>query len=668
MTNVAAMRFLSSHQPKEEIMKLRHTLLIMIVQLSGSYVWAVDPPMYSEFKEKVQLNLPGAYSGIDIMYNAYFPNDTAGEVPEEELLTLNKSHVYYDCAKVLHDFAEEWYGTSYLPGMVQYQNKCAQIFHEFYTRKGPGFAGYIRFPHGLAYLFRDTGNQYYSDALIALANKTNWRTINPANEYIAYSREVAYAIDVYIATAKEGIPVADNTAKLEHFVDMALSHLNQWHIATFWKTDTIYKDYRQAFMVGITLNSLIEYYDRVYADPRIPLAVKYTIDDLWSQQWQGNVRNPEPTDGYYGAYHAGYGAFWYWADWNGTEWVNNLNKMSTSLDLNADTNMMIGSVYAWYANYSNDESYMDKAVDIWKGWVANGYFGQSDILWQGARYVNVFLKEYRKFYETPCSSTAIEQCSTSQDCSAAGGNWTGERCQHAPVATSTPSTDSCGTDGLIFSWHAEGLSLESDEESGCSLLGDTTFTAINSPSLSVNDKSEGMSSVFSSQGNYYSLDILENSPTDRGTIEFDARIESDGSYYPLVRLDRNSSNYISVEQAGTSPNVSIMSSAKGGGTTWGDAVAVTHITSGNGAWYRIKYQWNSSGDTYKQKMEVWLLTSTNPRDISSQSTIATGTKTGPIPPFTFIPTKLYIGIAKPTINTSIKNYIDNIKIYNTSDI
>jgi hypothetical protein len=640
----------------------------MIVQLSVSCAWAVDPPMYFEFKAKVQSNLPKAYSEVDRMYNAYFPTGTPGEVDVISLWTLNKSAVYYDCAKTLHDFAEEWYGdASYVPGMVQYQGKCAQILHEYYTRKLT-FDGFVRFPHGLAYLYRETGNQYYEDALISIATKSNSKSINPANEYIAYSRETAYAISVYITTEKEGIPVTDNTVKLDHFVNMALSHLNQWHTATFWRTDTIYKDYRQSFMVGITLNALIEYYDRIYADPRIPPAVKYTIDDLWSQQWQADVRNPAPTDGNYALYTAGYGGFWYWADWNGTEWVNNPNKMPTSPDLNSNDNMMIGSACAWYANYANDESYMDKAVDMWKGWVANGYFGQSDILWQGARYVNVFLKEYRKFYATPCSSAAIEQCYTPQDCSTAGGHWTGEWCQHTPVATSDPVADSCNIGGLIFSWHAEGLSLGSGGELGCSLLGSTTLSTVNSPSLSIDDKSEGMTSAFSSQGNYYSLDISQNFPGDRGTIEFDARINSDGSYYPFVRLDGNSSNFISVEQAGISPNVSIISSAKVGGTTWKNTAAVTRITSGDGSWYRVKYQWNKLGATYKQKIEVWQLSSTIPREINGQSPMATGTNTDSTSSFTLIPTKLNIGIYKATINTSVTNNIDRVRIYATSDI
>jgi hypothetical protein len=176
----------------------------------------------------------------------------------------------------------------------------------------------VRFPHGLAYLYKETGDQYYADALTNMATKSNCKSVNPANEYVAYSREVAYAIHVYIAVEKAGIPVANNTQILEHFVDMALSHLKQWHTAVFWRTDTEYKDYRQAFMVGITLN--------------------------------------------------------------------------------ADLNMMVGPAYAWYANYTGDESYMDKAVDMWKAWVVNGYVSQADILWQAARYVNVFLKEYRKFY------------------------------------------------------------------------------------------------------------------------------------------------------------------------------------------------------------------------------------------------------------------------------
>ncbi|MCL2067656.1 MAG: hypothetical protein FWG99_09355 [Treponema sp.] len=357
----------------------------------------VELPLWQEFQQRVDDNLPGAYQAVGAMWDSCFPG-----LPEP-LPTLNKSAVYYDAAKVLIELSELW-GSKAAPEMNIYAVKCAEIFHAHYTAPGPlnGLAGYVRFPHGLAYLYHDTGQQFYKEALEGCALRSNWASVNPVNERSAYSREVSYAISVYIAAIEAGMDIPNITTLLNHFVDMALSHLDQWHTGDFYNPSD---NFRQPFMVGLSMNSLIEYYEKVYKDPRIPAAIKIMLDDLWEQSW--DIIDANTPGGNYSVYTLGYGAFWYWADFANGKWVNDINNMPSSLNLNPDTNMNLASVYAWYARWLKEnrssstrlaKSYLDKSVLIWEGYVINGYMGYADILWQGCRYVSDFVREYRRFY------------------------------------------------------------------------------------------------------------------------------------------------------------------------------------------------------------------------------------------------------------------------------
>jgi hypothetical protein len=287
--------------------------------------------------------------------------------------------------------------------MYNYAVKAAQIYHSYYTtRAASSIDGFVRFPHGLVYLFRKTGENFYKEALEACAQKSNWTSVKPVNERIAYSREVSYAICVYIATIETNMSFPNVTTLLNHFTDMALSHLNQWHTGVFYNPED---NFRQPFMVGLTMNALIEYYEKIDKDLRIPAAIQVTLDDLWGQSW-GMIDANTP-GGNYSVYTTGYGAFWYWADYIDGKWVNDINRMPAALNLNPDNNMITGAAYAWYARWLKEnqpksidlaQSYLDKSVLIWEGYVVNGWMGNADGLWQGCRYVYEFVRDYNRFF------------------------------------------------------------------------------------------------------------------------------------------------------------------------------------------------------------------------------------------------------------------------------
>jgi len=398
-----------------------------------------------EYKKKAISYLQNTYDSLDIMYNQRFVDMTIGQDA-----TINKTPVYYDAVKGLwelqeltHDrtglTAEEIALLDQIPGYIE---KSKKIIAQRYIQSLVGGGGYQAFPHGLGYLYQSTGDTEALAGLVDLRNEGNWVTgFNPNREDIVYTRDSAYSLQVGITAKKLGINITAGMSEgelMNNYLEVVLSHLDQWHTGNFLDFGYTPSKYRSSFMTGLTMNALIEYYERINPDPRIPVAVKNVLDDLWVTVWHPDVTNPSPqTLGDAQSYvtmNPG-GAFWTWADWVDGQYVIDRDHNPSSIDVGAIHNSIIGQAYAWYATISNDEAYNNKAVDIFNGAVANLPIGNGEgQFFEGIRYGNDLIKWHRKFYNTPCSNSAIEQCITQSACEIAGGNWTGEWCQHAPVA------------------------------------------------------------------------------------------------------------------------------------------------------------------------------------------------------------------------------------------
>jgi hypothetical protein len=114
------------------------------------------------------------------------------------------------------------------------------------------------------------------------------------------------------------------------------------------------------FQTGLVHDALIKYYAYVQADPRIPLAMKKTLDWMWATQWDVATQSfkyvSEPTT---------------------------VGAPTPSPDLN----LLIVTGYGWYYAYSGDATYKTRADAIFAGGV-NG----------------AFLDGYKQFNQTYTSS------------------------------------------------------------------------------------------------------------------------------------------------------------------------------------------------------------------------------------------------------------------------
>ena len=102
------------------------------------------------------------------------------------------------------------------------------------------------------------------------------------------------------------------------------------------------------YMTGLVHDALIKYYTYVTPDPRIPPAIKKTLDWMWATQW---VASPEG------------GAFKYLSD----------STSSGGTDPAPDLNMLIVTGYGWYYALTGDGTYKARGEEIFTGGVRRAY-------------------------------------------------------------------------------------------------------------------------------------------------------------------------------------------------------------------------------------------------------------------------------------------------------
>lgn len=384
---------------------------------------AANPPMWSEFQTKITTNIQAAiYSRIDNEYPGAASN-------------LASSATYYDGARVLYNLYELFDDATLNNATIEsYRLRANEIISRSYLEYQFAASGYTRFPHGLFFDYEITGNQRSYDALVSLLTTrsgANFIVPTAVDAEVRYSRETAYAIQVYTWADKIGRPNSHPEYQ-QGFIDYALGHLDQWHTGNFVNPTNANNQFKNPFMMGLTMAALIEYYDNVYQDSRIPPAIKIAIDDMWSDgSWWPDMRNPEPVGdaSSYASYAPGYGGFRYKLKWVTDHFEPALNDLPSSPDVNADDNMLIAPAYIWYYKFSGDSVYKDRAEDIWKGWVTNGFVGYDKQFNQGMRWTYDFINWYRESTGSICGVGTLALCKTENSCNLEGANWNGWWCQ-----------------------------------------------------------------------------------------------------------------------------------------------------------------------------------------------------------------------------------------------
>lgn len=122
------------------------------------------------------------------------------------------------------------------------------------------------------------GDPVSKQAVIAMSQNSAFAWAGGA-EGFGTSRETAYLIHAYLDAEALGEP---RNPKLTQAVDYALGHLRQWSVLKN-------TPYVQPFMVGLTMEALIHYFD-VTGDARVLPAVQIAIDWLWQTEWNASAK------------------------------------------------------------------------------------------------------------------------------------------------------------------------------------------------------------------------------------------------------------------------------------------------------------------------------------------------------------------------------------------
>ncbi len=214
--------------------------------------------------------------------------------------------------------------------------------------------GHHAFNTGLARHYVETGDPLSRDAaLLMSARAPGSNDLSPlaAAQSFEGSREVAFSILMRLSAEDLG---QAHRARTDEYARAAMGHIDQWTAAR--RPPCLFV---RPFMVGLTLEALIAYWDR-YRDPAVPPKIKTALDWLRANAWdRGHGGNP------------GTGTFVY-TDID----VKRLPPQGCS-GYSADPSdqrvpapdlaLLIAPAYAWYYQYSGDPTYRAWADEAWAG-------------------------------------------------------------------------------------------------------------------------------------------------------------------------------------------------------------------------------------------------------------------------------------------------------------
>ena len=262
---------------------------------------------------------------------------------------------YYDGERVYYQIANYTGNTSW--------NACAgfveAMYRDSYVLPNNGAVpGYRIFSHGLYQDYVRTGDASSKNAAILLSKNA---ASTPGKTPLAWiilhdsSREIAYNIEASLIAEQLGEP---HNPYLDTYIEIALGHIDQWVISQD-------ASYVRPFMVGLTAEALIQYYETRSQDPRIPPVIKTAMDWLWDNTWVPSAQSFQYTDRP--------------TDTGGTESA-------------PDLNLLIAPAYAWVYRQTGNATYIDRGDQIFAGGVQGSWLDGGKQYSQSYRWSFDYLK------------------------------------------------------------------------------------------------------------------------------------------------------------------------------------------------------------------------------------------------------------------------------------
>lgn len=250
---------------------------------------------------------------------------------------------YYDGIRVFHQIAD-YLGDAKWTACAAYVKR---VYLPYVLANEGRIPGYRVFAQGLYEDFLRTGDEASKTAVLLLAKNSAYAGygggVSPNR-----SRETAFALNSYRWARNLGEP----SPLEERALAFALGHIDQWYNLRAVYTGGDY--YVQPFMVGLTLEALIHYYEEI-PDPRIPAAVQMAVDGLW-EQWV-------PKD-------------------QAFDYITNDDQVEGAPDLN----LLIAPAFAWLYLQTGNDLYRARGEQVFTGGVRRAWLGRGKQFSQNYRW------------------------------------------------------------------------------------------------------------------------------------------------------------------------------------------------------------------------------------------------------------------------------------------
>lgn len=272
-----------------------------------------------------------------------------------ELGTWEGNVWYYDGMRVYYQIAD--YTKD--PKWAECARLVGAVYRGYVLNAGGLVPGWRVFPHGLHMDLLRTNDQGSKHALELLATKSAY-AFPAGNASFEYSRETAYILSAYLFAEQVGLPLDPDIKKS---ADFALGHLDQWAVSQT-------ASYVQPYLVALTLESLIAYYERT-RDPRIPGMVRTTADWLQANFWNPTNR---------------------WFSYIQCKPGSTYQECGQEYSTQGDLNLLIAPVYAWLYRTTGEAKYLAFGDEVFSSGIADHFLGYGKQFVQNYRWSFDYVK------------------------------------------------------------------------------------------------------------------------------------------------------------------------------------------------------------------------------------------------------------------------------------
>ncbi|MCF6226118.1 MAG: hypothetical protein L3J22_07460 [Xanthomonadales bacterium] len=362
--------------------KLKKLLSAIAITFVFTLVANAQPPLFDEWESN--MTTWGDHWGV-YLQETYEP-PTNPEILDEA------GGIYYDAQRIYFQIADY---TGQSEPWNTYAQEAESIYRVYldarwnYNNTIPYFVhGWRRFSHGIMMDAQRTADPISVVGVTRLRDNGAYAYVLTSSStsgwyYERLSREIAYMISAHINAEKFGLPRQQEALAL--YITMAMNHLDEWITETYaGPTHRL-----SPFMVGLTAEALIEYYEwevenernpeDLFAHPAVTYTPTRTITQALQQvayhmRYTATVESGVNTDKLMWVEDVG-GTSYPFNDEGGTGY-SALRYESINASMPApDLSLLIAPLYAWVFKQTGEVDYINIGDKLWEGGVALGSVG-----------------------------------------------------------------------------------------------------------------------------------------------------------------------------------------------------------------------------------------------------------------------------------------------------